>query len=153
MRQHWQLSIHRQKEPIPTKRTEIRLHRNRFQPAQRRSWRPKQLKSAAVLLLEVTTRLKAQSIVNTNGNQPRRKHRTDPGTKSIWFCVMENWPSTKIKSRLELHPRFIIAMKSPSISAAPRQKKLQITPRNDTSSVSSYQMAVNICSKPKTTKR
>jgi len=59
----------------------------------------------------------------------------------------------RIKSRLELHPRFIIAMKSPSISAAPRQKKLQITPRNDTSSVSSYQMAVNICSKPKTTKR
>lgn len=39
--------------------------------------------------------MKAQSIVNTNGNRPWRKHRTDPGTKSIWFFAMENLLFTK----------------------------------------------------------
>merc|ERR1712071_8927 len=86
-------------------------------------------------------------------DRPRRKHRTDPGTKSIWFCVMENWPSTKIKNRPELHHRFTTAMKIPSTSAAPRRKKLPTTPRNATSSVSSCRTAVNFCSKPKMTMR
>merc|ERR1712071_217063 len=48
------------------------------------------MKSAVVLLLAAKTHLRVLSLANTNGNPPRKRPQSDPGTKSIWFYVMEN---------------------------------------------------------------